>query len=170
MGVWRDWEASVRKADRHGGRATRAPLPRWKRYLLTAAGVVSLGLGALGVVLPLLPTTPFLLLAAACFFQSSDRLYDWLMRHRWFGPYIRNYREHRAIALGAKVGTLTLLWATLAFTGLVVMESWWVRLMLLAVGVGVTWHVLSLRTLTPEMLAQDAPAACDRSNPTIAEE
>jgi len=108
-----------------------------------AGGVASLGLGALGVVLPLLPTTPFLLLAAACFFRSSDRLYDWLMRHRWFGPYIRNYREHRAIALGAKVGTLTLLWATLAFTGLVVMESWWVRL-------------LSLRTLTPEMLAEDA--------------
>ncbi len=96
----------MRKADRHGGRATRAPLPRWKRYLLTAGGVASLGLGALGVVLPLLPTTPFLLLAAACFFQSSDRLYDWLMRHRWFGPYIRNHREHRAITLGAKVGLL----------------------------------------------------------------
>ena len=170
MGVWRDLEASVREGEHDGGRPPRDRLPRWKRYLLTAAGVVSLGLGALGVVLPLLPTTPFLLLAAACFFRSSDRLYDWLMRHRWFGPYIRNYREHRAIALGAKVGTLTLLWVTLAFTGLVVMESWWVRLMLLAVGVGVTWHVLSLRTLTPEMLAQDAPAACDRSNPTIAEE
>jgi len=148
----------------------RAGLPRWKRYLLAAAGVVSLGLGAAGVVLPLLPTTPFLLLAAACFFRSSDRLYCWLIEHRWFGPYIRHYREHRAITLGAKVGTLAILWPTLGFTGFWVMESWWVRLMLLVVGVGVTWHVLSLRTLTAAMLAEDADAAGSRANPSSIEE
>jgi len=60
------------------------------------------------------------------------------MEHRWFGPYTRHYREHRAITRGAKVGTLAILWLTLGITGLLVMESWWMRPMLLVVGVGVT--------------------------------
>lgn len=130
------------------------PLPRWKRHLLVAAGVAAMGLGAAGMFLPLLPTTPFLLLAAACFCRSSDRLYRWLMNHRWFGAYIRNYREHRAITLGAKIITLTVLWATLGFTALRMVDRTWVRLVLLAVGLGVSAHVLSLRTLTREMVEE----------------
>ncbi len=60
-------------------------------------------MGMVGIVLPLVPTTPFVLLAAYCFARSSQRLHDWLMNHRQFGPMIRDWREHRAIRRSAKV-------------------------------------------------------------------
>lgn len=120
---------------------------RTKRALLAACGLAAVGLGVIGIFLPLLPTTPFLLLAAACFFRSSERLYDWLLHHRRLGRYVRQYRENRAIPLKAKLATLALLWATLAFSGLAVVNSLWARLLLLAVGVGVTLHLLAMKTL-----------------------
>lgn len=79
------------------------------RGILVTVGIIAISVGAIGVFVPLLPTTPFLLLAAACFIRSSDRLYAWLIHHRWFGSYIRNYREHHAITLRAKIVSLTLL-------------------------------------------------------------
>ena len=118
-----------------------------KKRLLAFCGMVAVALGAVGIFLPLLPTTPFLLLAAACFFKSSDRLYNWLITHKWFGRYIRQYREHRAIPRQTKVATIILLWGTLAFSGFVVINALWVRLLLLAVGVGVTLHLLSMKTM-----------------------
>lgn len=66
-------------------------------------GLASLSLGIVGIVLPLLPTTPFLLLSAFCFARSSDRLHDWLLAHRIFGPLLENWRRHRAIARSAKL-------------------------------------------------------------------
>ena len=122
------------------------------RYVLIAAGCLSFGLGVVGIFLPLLPTTPFLLLAAACFIRSSDALYQWLINHRWFGSYIRNYRDHKAVSLNTKVITLVLLWAAIGYSAFAVMNSTWIRLLLLFIAAGVTLHVLSLKTLTPEML------------------
>lgn len=72
------------------------------RPLWLAAGTLSAGLGLIGIVVPLLPTTPFMILAAACFARSSPRLHDWLWNHRVFGPAIRDWREHRAISPFAK--------------------------------------------------------------------
>jgi len=118
-----------------------------KKRLLAFCGMLAVGLGAVGIFLPLLPTTPFLLLAAACFFRSSDRLYNWLIHHKWFGHYIKQYREHKAISRQTKRATLLLLWSTLAFSALVVLDSVWARLLLLAVGIGVTLHVLSMKTM-----------------------
>ena len=76
---------------------------RIPRPVLVVVGVAAVVVGAVGVVVPLLPTTPFLLLAAACFMRSSDRLYRWLTRNRLLGDYIRNYREHRAMTWRANV-------------------------------------------------------------------
>jgi uncharacterized protein len=114
---------------------------------LMTVGVIALILGAVGIFVPLLPTTPFLLLAAACFVRSSDRLYNWLIHHRWFGTYIRNYREHRAIPLSTKILAITLLWSTISYTGLVVIDAWIIRGLLLAIAVGVTLHLLKLKTM-----------------------
>lgn len=124
-----------------------------RKGFYTVCGVLFVGLATLGIVLPLLPTTPFLLLAAACFFRSSDRLYQWLITHRWFGSYIRNYREHRALTLRTKIVTVGLLWATLGFTICGLVNSLVLQIVLFLVGTGVTVHVLRYRTLTPEMLS-----------------
>ena len=115
-----------------------------RKWLLIAAGFIALGLGTIGVFVPLLPTTPFLLLAAASFFRSSDRLYTWLIQHKWFGATIRHYREHRAITLRAKVVTLLLLWSMIGYTALGIVSTWWVRALLGVIAVGVTIHILHL--------------------------
>lgn len=118
-----------------------------KRLMLALCGIIAVGLGAAGIFLPLLPTTPFLLLAAACFLRSSDRLYNWLITHKWFGRYIRQYREHKAISRQTKLATIILLWGTLAFSGFVVLDALWIKILLLAVGVGVTMHIMSMKTM-----------------------
>lgn len=128
-------------SDPGSGAASRA-----KKALLVSCGWIAVGLGIAGIFLPLLPTTPFLLLAAACFFRASPRRYDWLLNHRRLGPYVRRYREQRAIPRRAKLTTIALLWATLALSGWLAVASLWARLLLLGIGIGVTLHVLSLGT------------------------
>lgn len=73
------------------------------RPVWLVCGCLCVLLGAIGIFLPLLPTTPFMLLAAWCFARSSDRLHDWLLAHRTFGPMIQNWRDHRAIPRKAKI-------------------------------------------------------------------
>jgi hypothetical protein len=126
----------------------------FRKWLLIVAGIVALGLGVIGVFFPLLPTTPFLLLAAACFFRSSDRLYAWLIHHKWFGTYIRHYREHKAITLRAKVVVLLFLWSVIGYTAFGIVTAWWVRALLGVIAVSVTIHILHVKTLTREMLVQ----------------
>ncbi len=110
-------------------------------------GVIALGLGLVGIVVPLIPTTPFLLLAAACFTRSSDRLYQWLIRHRWFGSYIKNYQEHRAITRRARVMALGVLWAAIGYTTLGIAAAWWLQLLLVLMAAGVSLYLLRLKTL-----------------------
>ena len=95
---------------RSGDLARKGPRSRLLQWVLRIVGVLSVALGVLGILLPLLPTTPFLLLAAGCFVRSSPKLYAWLLNHKWFGSYIRHYREHKAIPLRAKIVVLALLW------------------------------------------------------------
>jgi uncharacterized protein len=72
-------------------------------------------LGAVGIFLPVLPTTPFLLLAAACYCRSSDKLYQWLMGNKWFGTYIKNYREGKGLSIKTKIIALTVLWVSISY-------------------------------------------------------
>lgn len=113
-----------------------------------------MALGMLGIILPLLPTTPFLLLAAACYVRSSDRLYQKLVANRWLGPYIRNYREHRAITMRSKIMTLVILWGTITYTTLAFIDSMIICMGLLAIATGVTIYILRLRTLTQDMITK----------------
>ena len=82
------------------------------KYICLFIGFLSLILGVIGIFLPVLPTTPFLLLSAALFFRSSPRAYDWLLTHKYLGPYIRSFREDRMIPLRAKIVSISLLWLT----------------------------------------------------------
>ena len=115
--------------------------------LLVVAGSLCVGLGILGVFLPLLPTTPFLLLAAACYVRSSRRLYDWLLAHRWMGQYVRNYREGKGMPLRAKVFSIALLWITLAFSAWLT-QNRIADIFLLLVAVGVPVLILWMSTKT----------------------
>jgi len=118
-----------------------------KRSLAIAAGTICIVLGVVGMFLPLLPTTPFLLLGAALYLRSSQRLYDWLMRQKYLGTYIRNYREGKGIPLFTKIATLVLLWATISYSALVAIDSLVMRVVLFGIAVGVTAHLLKLPTL-----------------------
>lgn len=118
-----------------------------RKPLLVSFGLLCVGLGAAGVILPLVPTTPFLLLAAACFAKSSDRFYMWLLEHRRFGPMIRDYREKRGITRKTRLTALCLLWPSVTLSAFTALSSWVLRGMLFAVALGVTWHLLSLKTL-----------------------
>lgn len=111
------------------------------------AGTLSLGLGILGIPLPLLPTTPFLLLSAWCYARSSERFYVWLINHRVFGRHISNYREHRGMSRQLKWYTIGLLWLTIGISATFAVSLWWVRVLLLVIAVGVTLHINSLKSL-----------------------
>lgn len=128
--------------------APRSPARGPWRVLLAVGGLLCVGLGAVGVVLPLLPTTPFLLLAAACFARSSPRLDHWLHNNRWFGTHLRRYRDGEGLPLVAKVAVLLLLWASLTVSALLAVPDtlWPIRLALALLGVGVSAFVLRIKT------------------------
>ena len=88
----------------------RRPVPHVAhRPLFFVLGCLCFGLGVVGVFVPLLPTTPFLLLAAACWARSSVRFHDWLLAHRVFGPTLRSWRAHRALPPRTKGKAIALL-------------------------------------------------------------
>ena len=87
-----------------------------KRRLLILLGTISTSLGIIGIFIPILPTTPFLLLAAACYARSSERVHRWLLTNRLLGAYITNYIQHNSMTLKSKVFTITLLWVTIGFS------------------------------------------------------
>jgi len=117
-----------------------------KRLLLVIGGTLSVALGVVGIFVPVLPTTPFLLLAAALYGKSSTRFYHWLLGQRHLGAYIRNYREGRGIPLRTKIVTLTLLWLTIGGSAILVIESAVWRAVLAAIAVGVTCHIARITT------------------------
>lgn len=144
-----------------GTKVNELPFLKW---LLIIAGLVALGLGIVGIFVPLVPTTPLLLLAAACFVRSSNRLHHWLINHPWFGSYIRNYREHRAMTLRAKVVVLALMWGLTGYTAFVVVPNVWIQILLAIISVSVTLHLLSLKTMTGELAPlSESGRAAERS-------
>ncbi|MFH1721851.1 MAG: YbaN family protein [Candidatus Altiarchaeota archaeon] len=116
------------------------------RGLLIFVGVVSVGLGFLGMFLPILPTTPFLLLAAACFIRSSKKMHNWLMTNRIFGNYIKSYLEGKGIPLRVKILTITLLWITIPYSVIFIIDVFLVRFVLLIIAITVTVHVVLIKT------------------------
>ena len=132
-----------------------------KKNLLITAGTICVVLAIFGMVLPVLPTTPFLLLAAICYERSSPRFYDWLITNKYFGEYIKNYREGRGIPMRQKVITLAILWVSIGYGAFFVSGSWWLSLLLLSVATGVTIHLARVKTFRPESVDTAAIASSD---------
>lgn len=117
----------------------------WKLFLI-AIGSLFLVLGILGIFLPLLPTTPFLLLSAALYARSSTRFYNWLINNKWLGRYIRDYREGRGIPLAVKIVSITLLWITIGYAVFYLIDPVWLRVLFLLIALTVSIHLLFLPT------------------------
>lgn len=122
---------------------------RLMRALLIVCGTLCVALGTLGIFLPLLPTTVFLLLAAACYARSSERFYRRLIESRWLGAYIRNHREGRGMRRRDKIVTLVMLWAGIGATAIWSVDALWLRLLLAGIAIAVTAHVARLPAFRP---------------------
>ena len=106
-----------------------------------------MAVGILGIFVPILPTTPFLLLAAACFIRSSHKNYTWLLDNRFFGSYIKNYIQGKGIPSKIKVITVILLWITIGLSAWFATQEVAIRVILILVAVGVTTHIVLMKTL-----------------------
>lgn len=129
---------------------------RLMKLVLVVCGSLAVALGVIGIFVPLMPTTVFLLLAAACYARSSDRFYQKLINSRWLGSYIRNHREGRGMTRRQKTSTLALLWIGIGVSMIWSVDAWWLRLLLLSIAVGVTVHVARLKVAAPEPLPDTA--------------
>ena len=117
-----------------------------QKAFLIFFGTLSLSFGVIGIFLPVLPTTPFMLLAAYCYMRSSKKLYAWLIRRKVIGAYIYGYITYRAVPKSTKIFSLIFLWATLV-TSMFLVGHWPVRALLILVGVGVSMHLFTLKTV-----------------------
>lgn len=116
------------------------------KILLLICGFISLGLAILGIFLPVLPTTPLLLLAAYLFSKSSQKQYDWLLQHPRFGPYIIQFREQKIIPRHIKLISMLMLWATILLSVYLLRGNVAIQVLLLIIAIGVSWHILSYRS------------------------
>ncbi len=113
---------------------------RLKNRLLMICGFILLGLGTIGIFLPILPTTPFVLAAAGCF-SSNPRLSAWLHKSRFFSDYITNYKERNGLKKSTVVKSLVFLWTMLGIS-IIGMKALWSSICLPIIGVAVTVHIL----------------------------
>jgi uncharacterized membrane protein YbaN (DUF454 family) len=109
-------------------------------------GTFFLCLGTIGILIPILPTTPFLLLSVTCYYKGSEKLHNWILNNRFFGSYIRNYKEGKGIPLKTKFFTLTLLWISIFYTVVFVVNLFFIQLVLLIIAIIVSLHVIKLPT------------------------
>jgi hypothetical protein len=114
------------------------------RYVLTAVGLASTAVAVVGFFVPILPTVPLLLLAAACFARSSERFHNWLLGHPSLGPMIRDYSDGQGVPLRAKIIAISALWISISISALFLIPLFWVKVFLIAIGLGVTVYLLRL--------------------------
>ena len=114
------------------------------RYFLIVSGLVSTAVAVIGIFVPILPTVPLLLLAAACFARSSERFHNWLLGHPSLGPMIRDYMDGQGVPLRAKIVAISMIWISISISALFLIPLVWVKVFLIAVGLCVTIYLLRL--------------------------
>ncbi len=120
------------------------PLVRW---ILLISGTILLSIGILGMFLPLLPTTIFFILAAWCFARSSEKFYHWLHHNKFFGKYLSNYRRGNGMTVLSKTISLIILWAGIGYSIIFATPILYIRILLLVIAIGVSWHLLAIKTM-----------------------
>jgi len=116
------------------------------KYLYLASGFILVIIGVVGIFLPILPTTIFLILASACFIRSSPKANEWLRNHKILGMYIKNYQDKSGLTLKSKIINIILLWLMISVSAFLFTELWYIRLLLFLIAAGVTIHLLMVKT------------------------
>lgn len=122
------------------------------KSILIGVGTLSIVFGVIGLFLPIIPTTPFLLLAGACYMRSSEKHHKRLLENKWLGPYLKDYYEDKGIPLYAKIISISFLWVSLSVSMVFFAKTLWVRIILIGIGAGVTIFLLRQKTKKPEVL------------------
>ncbi len=118
-----------------------------RKKLLIIVGFLSVGLGFLGIFLPVLPTTPLLLLAAFCFANSSERFHRWLLHNRLLGPYIRDYLEKGGVSSRTKIAAISMIWISIGYCTVFLLKNMWLRGLLLVIAAAVSICLVRLPTI-----------------------
>ncbi len=125
------------------------------KYLLIALGWICVVMGIIGIFVPVWPTTVFFLIAAWSFAKSSERFYNWLINHPKFGRFMRDYREHRGMPLKSKIIAVTMITFVIGSSVIFFTGKLWLRVILIAIAVGVIRHILSLNTINRTVTTSD---------------
>lgn len=121
-------------------------MPKLYRYFYLISGILLVAIGVIGIFLPVLPTTIFLILASACFVKSSPKANEWLRNHKVLGMYIKNYQDKTGLTIRAKAFNIFFLWAMILLSTFLLTDKFYIKLILLAIAVGVTIHLLMIKT------------------------
>jgi len=122
------------------------PISQFAKYLYLISGFILVAIGVIGIFLPLLPTTIFLILASICFLKSSPKANDWLRNHKILGGYIDNYQNKTGLTLNAKIANIITLWTSISLSAFLLTNELYIRIILLTIAIGVTTHLLMIKT------------------------
>jgi uncharacterized protein len=125
------------------------------KSILIILGTLSIGAGILGIFLPLIPTTPFILLGAACYFKGSQKLYSKLVGNKLLGAYIKNYREGKGIPLKIKIYAILFLWISIGYSTIFKTHNISIKIILLVIAIVVTSHIMLLKSTIKTELEDD---------------
>ena len=122
------------------------PLPTIYRYAYLLGGILLVAIGVIGIFLPVLPTTIFLILASACFVKSSPKANEWLRNHKILGVYLKNYQDKSGLTIKSKVINIIFLWITISVSAFLLTESLPIKILLFAIATGVSIHLIMIKT------------------------
>jgi len=121
-------------------------LTGFRKYFYLVSGVILVTIGVIGIFLPVLPTTIFLILASACFVKGSPKANEWLRNHKILGMYIKNYQDGTGLTIKSKIINITLLWSMILLSAFLFTDEFYLRIILLAIAIGVTIHLVMVKT------------------------
>ena len=125
-----------------------------KKITFKFLGLLFVAVGFIGIFVPLLPTTIFLIIASYFFMKGSPELNDWMLKNKYLGPYIRNFKEKRGMTIRSKVSAISILWITILISALIFTENLIIRLLLLIVAVSVTTYIATFKTLQAQSVKE----------------
>ena len=117
------------------------------KLIYNIIGTISLIFAFIGIVLPIIPTTPFALLSAACYYNGSKRLQSWLSHNEMFGPIIRDYEEHGGMRKATKIKALTIMWVAVLASALLILDTLMMRALVVLIAVIGTVSMLRIKTI-----------------------